>query len=91
MDPRIGEILSDLFALLYDAFTSPQGIKVLDEVGQVLGLPDFFPHVDGFADGKTAPSTKGKVEKQAPAPKKPTPTVSPALQRIADEMDKAQG
>lgn len=58
---QLVEILNDLVALLIAAFTSDKGIELLDELFQYLGLPDLFPGIDGFSDGKTETVTPAEV------------------------------
>lgn len=97
------EILGDLFALVWNAIRTPKGIELLDELAQVLGLPDVFPNVDGLqSDDKPADARSGpqgysaaysppegvRVRTDTRAPEAAKPTDAPTA---ADIFGRASG
>ena len=56
------EIVTDLFALLSNAFNSPKGLELLDEIAQALGLPDVFPEVDGYQGDNKKGQTRANTD-----------------------------
>lgn len=54
------EVLKDVFFLVWMALMSPKGIELIDEIFDLLDLPDPFPDVNGLSfedDEPTEPLT----------------------------------
>lgn len=61
------EIFRDIINLMLSALATPAGLELLDELGQVLDLPDVFPNVDGLQSDDEGPTVETVMRRHGAA------------------------